>query len=122
MTTARWYHECSRITRYGRDYIMVFGGEGPTGLLQSIEFYDLDLQTKTWEVWTGVSIPVPIGYMLSSVVMRFDDNYCNAMLISHSAKMVLQCNGNHQWSQIDISTSITKGDKKMTKIDANLFH
>jgi hypothetical protein len=59
--------------------------------------------------------------MLSLVVMRFDNDYCNAMIISHSAKMVLHCIGNHQWSQFDISTKLTKGDKKMAKIDANLF-
>ncbi len=121
MATSRYYHECSRIKRYGRDYIMVFGGEGSTGLLNSIELYDLTLRPATWEVWTGVSIPVIIGRLLGSVVMRFDDDYCNAMIVSLSAKMVLQCTGNHQWSQFDISSTITKGLKKMAKIDANFF-
>ena len=122
MTTTRWYHECSRITRYGRDYIMVIGGQGPYGvLLQSIELYDLTRRPSKWEVWTGVSIPVTVGFLMGSVIMRFDDDYCNAMIISLSAKMILQCNGNHQWIQIDISTRITKGDKKMAKIDSNLF-
>jgi hypothetical protein len=100
---------------------MVFGGEGSTGLLNSIELYDLTLRPATWEVWTGVSIPVIIGRLLGSVVMRFDDDYCNAMIVSLSAKMVLQCTGNHQWIQFDISSTITKGLKKMAKIDANFF-
>jgi hypothetical protein len=121
MTTARFYHECARITRYGRDFIIVFGGEGSTGLLKSIELYDLTLRPTAWEVWTGVSIPVVIGRLLGSVVMRFDDDYCNAMIISQSAKMVLECTGNHQWSQFDISSSIVTGQKKLAKIDANFF-
>ena len=123
MTTARFYHECARITRYGRDYIMVFGGMGLPGVstLQSIEFYDLTLRPSTWEVWTGVSIPVAIGKMLGSVVLRFDDDYCNAMIISLTAQMVLECIGNHQWSQFNISTTLIKGSKKMAKIDANFF-
>jgi hypothetical protein len=122
MTTARWYHECSRITRYGRNYIMVIGGEGPFGeLLKSIELYDLTRRPGKWEVWSGVSIPGTVGFMLGSVVMRFDDDYCNVMVISLSAKMILQCNGNHQWIQLDIATKITKGEKKFAKVDANLF-
>jgi hypothetical protein len=121
MTTARFYHECSRIPRYGRDYIMVFGGQGSTGLLNSIELYDLTLRPATWEVWTGVSIPVIIGRLLGSVVMRFDDDYCNAMIISQSAKMVIECIGNHQWNQFDISLSMVTGQKKVAKIDANFF-
>jgi len=120
MTTARWYHECSRIKRNGHDYIIIFGG-GNEGLLNSIEMYDLTLRPSKWEVWTGVSIPVPVGLILGSVVLRFDDDYCNAMLISISAKMVLQCTGNHQWNQFDISSTIVTGVKKMTKIDANFF-
>ena len=101
---------------------MVIGGQGPYGvLLQSIELYDLTRRPSKWEVWTGVSIPVTVGFLMGSVIMRFDDDYCNAMIISLSAGMVLQCNGNHQWIQIDISTRITKGDKKMAKIDSNLF-
>ena len=120
MTTARWYHECSRITRYGRDYIMIFGGAAGVPL-NSIELYDLTRRPATWEVWTGVSMPVAVGKMLGSVVLRFDDDYCNAMIISYSAKMVLQCTGNHQWNQYDISTTIVKGIKKMAKIDANFF-
>jgi len=121
MTTPRWYHECSKITRYGRNYIIVIGGQGLSGNLHSIELYDLTRRPTTWEVWTGVSIPVTVGFMMGSVVMRFDDDYCNVMIISLSAKMVLQCNGNHQWSQNGISMTITKGNKKMAKIDANLF-
>jgi hypothetical protein len=81
----------------------------------------LTLRPSKWEVWTGVSIPVTIGKMLASVVLRFDDDYCNAMIISLSAKMVLQCTGNHQWSQFDISTTITRGTKKMATVDANFF-
>ena len=121
MTTARWYHECSRITRKGRDYIMVFGGQGSSGLLNSIELYDLTLWPASWEVWAGVSMPATVGYLLASVVIRFDDDHCNAMIISYSAKMVLQCTGNHQWSQFDISSTIETGFKKMAKVDANFF-
>ena len=120
MTTARWYHECSKITRKGQDYLIVFGGQGSTGLLQSIELYDLTLRPASWEVWTGVSIPVVIGNLLGSVVMRFDDDYCSAMIISMSAKMVLQCSGNHKWKKFDISSSIASGMKKVATIDANL--
>jgi hypothetical protein len=121
MTTARWYHECSSIKRYGRDYLIVFGGESPTGLLKSIELYDLTSRSSKWEVWTGVSMPVTVGYLLASVVMRFDDDYCNAMIISLSAKVVLQCSGNHKWIQFDVSTKLSNSWKKMTKVDANFF-
>ena len=121
MTTARYYHECSRISRYGRDYIMVFGGDGPTGLLKSIELYDLTQRPATWEVWTGISIPILIGRLLGSAVMRFDVDYCNAMIISQSAKMVIECTGNHKWNQYDISLSMVTGQKKVAKIDANFF-
>jgi hypothetical protein len=66
-------------------------------------------------------MPDSVGYLLASVVIRFDDDYCNVMIISMSTKKIHECSGNHQWSQYDISTTITKGIKKMTKIDANFF-
>ncbi len=100
---------------------MVFGGEGSSGLLNSIELYDLTLRPASWEIWTGVSMPATVGYLMASVVIRFDDDYCNIMIISLSAKKILQCSGNHQWTQYDISTTIVKGIKKMAKIDANFF-
>jgi hypothetical protein len=123
MTTARVYHGCERVKRYGRDYIIVFGGQGaPSGtILQSIELYDLTLRPSKWEVWNGVGFPIVIGRILGSVVIRFDDDYCNAMIISLTAKMILECTGNHQWNMFDISTTITKGSKKMTAVDANFF-
>ena len=122
ITIGRWYHECSRITRYGRDYIMVFGGEG-LFMTQgsSIEFYDLTIRPATWEIWTGVTFPNFVGRMLGSVVMRFDDDYCNAMIISASSKLILECNGNHHWTWFDISKTIVNGLKKTAKVDANFF-
>ncbi len=122
MTTGRWYHECSRVTRYGRDYIMVFGGEGSSGGLQSsIELYDLTSRPATWTVWTGVTFPVGVGRMLGSVVIKFDDDYCNAMIISLSDKIILQCIGNHQWTWFNISKTMVSGLKKTIKVDANFF-
>ena len=122
MTTGRWYHECSRITRYGRDYIMVIGGEGSLGgLHSSIELYDLTLRPATWTVWTGVTFPICVGRMLGSVIMRFDDDYCHAMIISINSKLILECNGNHHWTWFDISKTIVKGVKKTVKVDANFF-
>ena len=119
MVTARYYHECARITRYGRDNIMVFGGQGASGLLNSIELYDLSVRPASWTVWTGVGFPVVIGNMLASVVMSFEDNYCNAMIISQSTNKILVCTDNHQWRQY--GTKASNQMKKMTKIDANMF-
>jgi hypothetical protein len=99
---------------------MVFGGE-IGGIQNTIELYDLTLQPATWEIWTGVGMPVNVGYLMGSIVIRFDDDYCSAMMISLSAKMVLECTGNHQWNLFDISSTITKGYKKMAKINANFF-
>jgi hypothetical protein len=122
MTTGRWYHECSRITRFGHDYIMVFGGEGPLGRPDSsIELYDLTQRPQTWTVWTGVTFPIGVGRMLGSVVLKFDDDYCNAMIISFTRKIILECVGNHQWTWFDISKTSVNGLKKAVKIDANFF-
>ncbi len=100
---------------------MIFGGQGSLNFLNSIELYDLTLRPSTWEVWTGISMPVIVGNMLASVVMRFDDDYCNAMIISQSAKKILECTRNHQWTQYDISSKIVQGPKKMAIVDANFF-
>ena len=57
LSNARATHECSKISRFNRDYIMVIGGLGPTGNnVLVVEYYDLKTRPSSWETISGKSL------------------------------------------------------------------
>ena len=55
LSNARWYHECSRITRAAQDYIVVVGGQGPSSNILVVEYYNLQTKPTSWETTAGIA-------------------------------------------------------------------
>jgi hypothetical protein len=123
MNNDRSFHACSKIVRHGRDQIVVMGGWSTitNQFLSSIEFYDLTFQPTSWEIVPGISLPTAMGTIVGSVIMKLDDNLCDARIISKTTLKMHQCTGNYEWNTFDFSSIITKGVKKMAIADTNLF-
>ena len=123
MTTDRRSHGCSRVVRNGRDYLVVMGGWSAyaNSPLLTIELYDMTLRPSFWESLSGISLPTVLGQVRGTLVMKLDDNLCDAIIISNTTGKMHQCSGNYQWTDYDISLYIPKGLKKMAIIDASLF-
>ena len=83
MLNKRYRHGCALIKRNGNDFLVAMGGWNQDVNTQdsTIEFYDLTNRPSTWEIVTGISLPVATS-KIGTVALRFDDWDCEAMIIS----------------------------------------
>jgi len=63
MSNARAEHECSKISRFGRDYVVVIGGYGLVGNVLTVEYYDLKAKPSSWETVSGISCAYLFTYL-----------------------------------------------------------
>jgi hypothetical protein len=121
MLKSRYRHGCSLLKRNGKDYIVAMGGwsleVGNTD--STIEFYDLTSRPSTWEMVTGIALPAP-SQKIGSVVLRFDNGDCEALIISSGTGKMHVCSGNYQWRTYTM-TKNPLGSKEWVAVDASLF-
>lgn len=120
MSQARFHHGCSLLEDQINTFVFVFGGNSGSEDLSSIE--RLNLLDSNYQ-WTSMvqSLPQTIGWILGTVVQKFDDNYCALIILDYITKRVFSCDGNFEWTSRDVAW--TFGDKinSFTKFDASFF-
>lgn len=120
LVTGRSQHGCARVKRFGANTIVVFGGTGPAGGLSSVELYNLDAKASAWEIVPALKLPYVIGLIKGVAMTRYDEQGCDAVVISSYTQKIYKCSGKNNWTFVNFSPLMLQSETKFyAKVDGN---